>query len=270
METTDNQRFALRLVSYLPGRPLATIRYHSPSLLTDFGEKLGQLDQALQRFDHPGLRRDFAWDLQDGLLVVARHAAEITDPETQRHVQDIQRQLESRLPDLSPDLRRSAIHNDANDYNVLVSTGRNRDGERQITGIIDFGDMAWSYTVAELAVAIAYLLPRNHNSLQNACHVVSAYHSIYPLTDVELSRLFDLTRLRLCVSACMAAFQQHLRPHDEYLTISQAPIRKALPWLAQHAAAVRRMPFPRCLRPAAPPAVGGGHPMAQLSATCTP
>ena len=54
-------------------------------------------------------------------------------------------------------LRRSAIHNDANDHNVLV----NRDGDlfargQCVVGLIDFGDIVHSYMIGDLAVAIAY------------------------------------------------------------------------------------------------------------------
>jgi len=38
----------LRLVTYLPGRPLAEVKPHTPELLRDLGRKLGQLDQAFE------------------------------------------------------------------------------------------------------------------------------------------------------------------------------------------------------------------------------
>src|SRR5207249_2078705 len=37
--------------------------------------------------------------------------------------------------------------------------------------------------------------------------------------------------LRLCLSACHAADQQQQRPDDDYLAISQAPLRRTLPGL---------------------------------------
>jgi 4-aminobutyrate aminotransferase-like enzyme/Ser/Thr protein kinase RdoA (MazF antagonist) len=233
MAFDEERPYCVRLVNYLPGTPLAKLKYRSQSLLSDFGQKLAHLDNALVGFDHPALHRDFDWDLQQGLRVVARYADEIVDQDTRTHVQITRRKLADRLTDLLPTLRRSAIHNNANDCNVLVSAHRDRFGERHIAGIIDFGDMAWSYTIAELAVAIACLVMRENDSLDDACHVIHAYHDIHPLCDVELAALFDLMRLRVCVSVCMAAHQQKLRPEDEYLAISQAPMRQALPWLAR-------------------------------------
>src|SRR5262249_5015171 len=55
----------------------------------------------------------------------------------------------------------------------------------------------------------------------------------FPLLEQELAALFGLICLRLCLSACMAAHQQEQRPDDEYLAISQAPLRRTLPGLAR-------------------------------------
>jgi len=41
-----------------------------------------------------------------------------------------------------------------------------------------------------------------------------------------------LACLRLCMSACIAAWQQAQRAGDEYLAVSQQPIRRTLPALA--------------------------------------
>jgi hypothetical protein len=44
--------------------------------------------------------------------------------------------------------------------------------------------------------------------------------------------VFPLACLRLCMSACIAAWQQRQRPAVEYLAVSQGPIRRTLPALA--------------------------------------
>ena len=56
-----------------------------------------------------------------------------------------------------PACRARAIHDDLNDYNVLVAGSvASADGAR-VTGIVDFGDMVHSYRVADLAIAGAYI-----------------------------------------------------------------------------------------------------------------
>ncbi|HEX5964595.1 MAG TPA: phosphotransferase, partial [Pyrinomonadaceae bacterium] len=61
--------YFVRLVTYLPGTPLAQAT-HSPALLEDVGQKLGQLDRSLADFDHPAVHRDFHWDLANGNSVI--------------------------------------------------------------------------------------------------------------------------------------------------------------------------------------------------------
>src|ERR1044072_7115152 len=41
-----------RLVTYFPGIPLGDVKRHSPDLLQDLGRKVGELDRALEGFDH--------------------------------------------------------------------------------------------------------------------------------------------------------------------------------------------------------------------------
>ena len=58
------------------------------------------------------------------------------------------------------------------------------------------------------------------------------YQSEHPLQQEERAAVFPLACLRLCMSACIAAWQQAQRAGDEYLAVSQQPIRRTLPALA--------------------------------------
>ena len=208
-----------RLVSYLPGVPLAKVRRQPPSLLRDLGRKLGQLDQALDDFDHPALHRDFHWDLANGNRIVDEYASLIED----HALRELVLQCRMRIDD---GLRRGVIHGDANDYNVLV------DPERMIvTGIVDFGDLIFSYTVGELAIAIAYVVLDKPDPRVAANEVIEGYTSEYCLLDHEQEMLWPLVRLRLAMSVCIAAHQLRQQPENEYLRISQRAIEATLPRL---------------------------------------
>ena len=74
------------------------------------------------------------------------------------------------------------------------------------------------------------------------------YQRQYPLRDEELSAVFPLAALRLCMSACIAAWQQQQRPDDGYLAVSQEPIRRTLPMLAAVDPAVAEDAVRRALR----------------------
>ena len=228
----DNKHFVW-LISYLNGIPLGEAGRHSDELLHDLGRCIGQVDRALIGFDHPALHRDFHWDLANGLREVRKYESLITDQALRQLIGKLADEFERETAPLIPQLRRSAIHNDANDYNVLVGGGNDLySRNQQVVGLVDFGDMVFSCTVGDLAIAIAYAVLNKPDPLAVATQIVAGYHSENPLTETELAALFGLIKLRLCVSVCMAAYQQQQRPDDEYLTISQLPIRNTLPQLA--------------------------------------
>ncbi|HEX6650436.1 MAG TPA: phosphotransferase [Pyrinomonadaceae bacterium] len=208
-----------RVVQYLPGVPLAQIKPQSSELLRDLGRKLGQLDRALADFDHPAVHRDFHWDLANGNRIVRDYGKLIRDPALRELVSDF------RI-DFDTTLRRSVIHGDANDYNVLVNPNR-----MTVVGLLDFGDMVHSYTVGNLAIAIAYVVLDKADPITTARDVVEGYTSEFPLLENEIEAVWPLVLMRLCMSVCMAAYQRQQNPEKEYLQISQQSIEQNLPRL---------------------------------------
>lgn len=209
----------VRVVRYLPGVPLAKVKNPSPELMHDFGLKLGQLDRSLQDFDHPGAHRQFHWDLAQGVQVVRQFGPEIKADWLRELV------LGFRTGSLEH-LRKSVIHGDANDYNVLVDPEK-----REVVGLIDFGDIVYSYTVGDLAIAVAYVVLGKDDPHAAAAPVIEGYEYEFPLTKGDHDALWTLVRLRLCMSVAIAAYQQQQQPENEYLGVSQALIAQTLPRL---------------------------------------
>jgi 4-aminobutyrate aminotransferase-like enzyme/Ser/Thr protein kinase RdoA (MazF antagonist) len=221
----------VRLLTWRPGAPLATVRHHAPSLLQDIGRGLGELDRYLAEFDHPALHRDFHWDLA-GAIPRSRELLPLVNEAAWRGF--LARELDAidgRLRPTLGNLRTSIIHNDANDYNVLIERDV-QNGDR-LSGLVDFGDMVHSYTVGDAAVAIAYVVLDKPDPLTAAGAVLAGYHGANPLTDDEIDAVFDLAKLRLCLSAAIAARQCRQRPGDDYLGISQDAVRRTLPGLTR-------------------------------------
>ena len=232
----------VRLVTYLAGIPLAEAGARTTALLESLGRALGRLDAALADFDHPAIHRDFHWDLANAARVIGDHLPLIHEGSDRYLVQRVSASALHALEPRQAAFRRSAVHHDANDWNVLVDTSSNLESaidnqkpairNPQVVGIIDFGDMVHSWTVADPAVAIAYAVLDGKSPLATAVEIVRGYHAEHPLRDEEIAALFPLACLRLCMSACIAAWQQGQRPDDEYLAVSQRPIRRMLPVLA--------------------------------------
>ena len=226
----------VRLVTYLPGTPMGKVRRRTPGLLENVGRSVAQVDAALAGFDHPALRRDFHWDLARGLEVVRAGVGRIADRELAAVIGDLAGAFERHAAWRLADLRRSVIHNDANDFNVLVGGGDDlTDRNQHVVGLIDLGDMVHSYTVGDLAVAIAYAVlgearPAGGREPRRARLPRASTRS----SEDELAVLWGLATLRLCMSACIAADQRAQRPDNPYLGISQAPIRATLPSARTH------------------------------------
>jgi len=208
--------FFIRLLSYINGTFLGDLR-HSENILFKFGEFLASMDKSLLDFDHAAFHRDLTWDLKNTLQAYDRLQF-IKSPSKRRIVEYFLLQFETHvLPQLYL-LRSSVIHGDANDLNVLISQ---TNSDEKIAGIIDFGDMVFSQTINELAIALAYAMFNKENPLETAKHVIRGYHRILPLQELELDLLYYLICARLCIGVTMYAFSKSKYPENEYLTVSE-------------------------------------------------
>ena len=122
------------------------------------------------------------------------------------------------MPVLSQ-LPQGVIHNDANDYNLLID---NKNAPNRIAGIIDFGDMVHSHVINELAITCAYALmgDKQDDLLTVLSAIVAGYHQNKPLLDIELEVLYSLIALRLCTTVCNSALAIKQQPDNEYLLVS--------------------------------------------------
>jgi Ser/Thr protein kinase RdoA (MazF antagonist) len=100
---------------------------------------------------------------------------------------------------------RSSIHNDANDYNILVGPALN--APSAVSGILDFGDVRHTARVCNAAICGAYLAPYRADPIDSLCEVVRGYHRELPLSENELQVFFTLACTRLAVSVCISAAQ---------------------------------------------------------------
>jgi len=206
----------VRLLSWLDGDCLAQVQPHRRLLLASLGRALAQMDAALTEFSHPAAERSFYWDLRHAGM--AREFAGLL-PDSRRPLTD---RFFSEWEKIDWNrLRFSVIHNDGNDYNILVR--ELAPAGPRVTAILDFGDVVYSATVCNLAVALAYVMLDKPDPIGAAAQVVAAYHETYPLTEAEIQVLFTLAAIRLCCSVCLAAKQAREAPDNQYLNISNAP-----------------------------------------------
>ncbi len=217
----------VRLISAMPGVPLGTVPLHTGALRRDLGRAVAMIDTRLAPLPAPAAQRDMDWDLANAERVVNAYLPLVHDLNLRAHITTLATVHSRDVVSLLPTLRRSLIHGDPNDYNVLVDPVAQR-----VSGVIDFGDMVVSHAVNDLAIAMAYVALSADNPLAATAQVVAGYHETRPLTPDEIGALFSLMCMRLCTSVVMAAKQQAARPDVAYLGISQQAIARTLPRLA--------------------------------------
>lgn len=210
----------LRAVTWLDGTPYAEAT-HTPALRRSLGSFMGRVSAALQGFGHPAAHRPgFLWNLDDA-AALEPWVADIADEADRAMVAGVfARHRREVVPRLAG-LRAAVVHGDANDWNVLVDGGA-------VSGLIDFGDMAWARQVNELAVTLAYALLDVTDVVAAATEVIAGYTAEFPLTEGELHVLWELVATRLAVSVAVSSHRGRQFPDNGYLLVSQAPALRLL------------------------------------------
>ena len=209
----------LWVLENLDGKTWAEFKPKSRHLLRKLGKTIGAMDKALTDFDHPGLYREFKWHLPSGDWI-ADNLGVIADPAGQKIIRQILNDFAEIKAELDA-LPTQAIHNDVNDYNILV-TGSLHESSA-ISGIIDLGDMCAAPVVCDLGIAAAYVVldhPDPESALED---LVQGFNSVYPLSPKEIDMIWPLLRLRLAVSVVNSTIMAKEKPDDPYVLISQRP-----------------------------------------------
>ena len=201
----------VRGLKYINGKFLKDST-HDQIMLLELGSFLGRLDNAMKDFNHPAAKRTFPWDVRytDFLKVHKNHInkdRDIIDYYLSKYETHV-------LPNESY-LRKAIIHNDGNDHNVLL------DQNGKTTGIIDFGDMVYSYIALEPAVCMAYVSLEKTDTLEVISTILKGYHQAFHLNEYELNSVIFLLCLRLCITITMAAYRKKLFPENAYLSVSE-------------------------------------------------
>jgi 4-aminobutyrate aminotransferase-like enzyme/Ser/Thr protein kinase RdoA (MazF antagonist) len=226
----DGQERFVWLLSFVPGQELKDIRPHTSALLHSLGGLLGRIDQVLQSFSHPAAVRELKWDSAQALWI-RNYLSNIKDASRRAIIERVLERYQAEVVPLLPKLRKSVIHGDGNDHNVLVNGSSGQ--PRTAASVIDFGDMHHGLVVSEPAIAAAYSILGKSQPLTAAAAVVSGFHQAFPLEDAELSVLFPLIETRLAVSVVNSACRAVLVPDDPYVTVSEEPAWEMLRCLAK-------------------------------------
>ena len=174
-----------------------------------YGATHARLNLALHGFFHPAAGRKLLWHLAAAADLRPQVSA-IVDPSRRRLVENVLDRYEERVTPRWPMLRAQVVHGDLNLDNVLL------DDQGRISGIADFGDIAFGAQVADFAVGVASLLRgRPADDVFRAGRIaIDGYQSRIPLEPLELDVLADLVAARLAAIVTISAWRVQRYPEN--------------------------------------------------------
>jgi len=217
----DDRTHRVRLETYLPGVTFEDGQAVSPANLATIGELLGGVAAALADFDHPAAWGFMPWDIANGLVLddplngaLPADAKALTTRARRRVEAAVATML--RLP-------RQVIHNDGHTGNLV----RPDESSDRVTGLIDFGDLVHTVTVADVAVAGASLVPHQADPEQALAALTAGYHSRRPLARDEVRAVPELVLARLVLSTLLVEYQLANAPHMVEHVAPERPVTHA-------------------------------------------
>ncbi len=217
-EITDdykNKRY-VRLLSWIPGRMYHQVNPQRDSLRLSLGESCGKLTKALENFDHPNAHRHFEWDLAASLWTCSH--LDLFKTENQRILDYFQNRFDKNQKGYKK-LRKSVIHNDANDHNVIVSNDLKTP---TVLAAIDYGDAIYTQSINDLAITCAYGIMGQEDPLAAALAIIKGYHNKWSILEEELAHLYNLIAMRLVITVTKSYLNKIQEPDNVYLQVSDA------------------------------------------------
>ena len=197
-DSSGTVRFA-RLLSWIPGRIYSKVNPKSDQLRMSLGRVCGAATAALSGFDHPQSKRVLVWDIAQAGWT-ANHL-DLFPEKKQKTIRHFLNLFNSQSGTYNT-LRKSVVHNDANDNNLIVS---NDLLHPVVRAAIDYGDAVHTQIINDLAVACAYAIMGLNDPLDGALPVVQGYHQSFPLREEELEHLYARIGIRLVISVTKSA-----------------------------------------------------------------
>ncbi|MDB6090511.1 MAG: aminoglycoside phosphotransferase [Gammaproteobacteria bacterium] len=213
----------VRVLTYLQGKTLRSSA-RSRAQRTACGRVAARLGIALRPFAHPAAHRPLIWDLRNVGRTLALLEELPAFPHRDAVAVSVGR-IEARIASPFERLRQQVVHNDLNDMNVLVEPA----AETVIAGVIDFGDLAHTALIADVAIAAADLIKDEVSPHHSILDLAIAYHETTPLLPPELSMLNSLIAGRLLMDLVIPSWHRARNPHGtHYADLDPESVRARL------------------------------------------
>ena len=189
----------VRVVTFLDGIPYSEGDFPDVENLQKIGGFMGEMVKALKGFNHKASKHFMPWNLSNGVAVSRDLWTEAAEDIKTLAAPMLDRLRCEVLPSLNA-CPSQVIHNDAHPYNLLRADAVSQD----VVGLIDFGDMVYAPIINELAVTATTFQRRSAEGLDTVENLLIGFHCAHPLSDAEVSLLWDAIILRLLITILLS------------------------------------------------------------------
>lgn len=191
----------------IDGQSLAEVAGMDGARAEDLGALAARTVNALAGLEHVGANREIQWELTRALEVV-EWLLDGLPAERQDACLEAATEAAQRVSALGERLPRQIIHGDLTSDNIMLDN-------EGACWVVDLGDTAQSWRVADLAVLLADMLGRT-GDLAVVGRAVRGYADEASLTDDEIEAIWPLVVLRGAVLAVSGWSQLRIDPDNTY------------------------------------------------------
>ncbi|MCG7596412.1 aminotransferase [Mycobacterium sp. PSTR-4-N] len=209
---TTAGRLHARVLEFVGGATLTGSRYLSPATVARMGELAATVSVALSGITHPASNRVLQWDLRHADRVIEALLRDEPDSRIATLAASVTEAAGRDLSAVAARLPLQLGHFDLTDDNVIAP-----DAPCALPdGIIDFGDVAESWAVNEIAITVSSLLHHDGLTPVDVLPAITAFHALRPLSEDEVDALWPLVALRGVVLVLSGRQQVRIDAQNSY------------------------------------------------------
>ena len=199
----------VRVAHWVSGRIMGELEKPSARLLQEWGALAANCVLALSDYPAATVPRTHYWDIRRGPAAIEEALPSVKDSDKVAAVMSIVDEARCSITWLE-DQPQQVVHQDLNDFNVVVETTAER-----VSGLLDVGDAILAPRASEVIVAGAYGMLRQTDPVAAFHHVLDGYSTILPISDEDRRHILALAAIRLCVNATTWTHRQ-ANAQDDY------------------------------------------------------
>lgn len=216
--TISGKQHVVRLLKFVLGEVLNVSPPGSNYLYFEAGVYIGKLNKVMQGFDSTVFQNfRHQWMLEEAVKAL-EHISVVTDLQRRKMVECVLDRFNKEVLLKRDQFRIGLIHGDFNEFNIIIN--KNEFGSLHVDGVIDFGDVCYSYLIFDVVIAMTYMIIHSGN-IQAGGYVLKGFITEQAIPANEKRVISLCIQARLCQSVVNGLYYYSLNPDNEYILSSQ-------------------------------------------------